>query len=450
MRIPVTTRGRVLVSLAMSAVVVFFLATVPFHRHWFDLHVYYGAVEHWMGGHPIYDYLRPGTRYGFTYPPFAALCMLPMTLVGWHSALAISQLMNVAAAAVILYVCLDATIRRESRHRWFAYAVAACMFALLESVRDTVSFGQVNLLLLALVLADCWLLTAGRERFPSLGRLAGVGIGLAAAIKLTPAIFICYLLVTRRWRAAGVAIGTASAATLLAAWAAPTASRTFWTEAMWNTERVGSLSFVSNQSWQGMLARLTEPFAEPSRAVWAVGVLLLMWLWARRARQAVAAGDELAGFALTGIAACLVSPVTWVHHLVWLVPALAVLADKGLLAAPGGERRRRLLTWALVSYAVLCSSMVWLWRWNDGGAPGFLGANAYVWIALLLLLLLPLGRSGTDGDGPYAESGPSATMGACAHATASPSKSVPVSRLSEQSASPTRPGSKPAPSGSGG
>ncbi|MGW7366966.1 glycosyltransferase 87 family protein [Streptomyces sp. NPDC054841] len=449
MRLPTTTRSRVLVALAMSAVVTFFLATVPFHRNWFDLHVYYGAVDHWIGGGPIYDYLKPGTHYGFTYPPFAALCMLPMTLVGWDGALAISQLMNLAAGALILYVCADATIRRESRHRWFAYSVAACAFALLEPVRDTVSFGQVNLLLLALVLADCWLLTAGRERFPALGRLAGVGIGLAAAIKLTPAIFVCYLLVTRRYRAAGVATAVAGGATALAAWVAPTASRTYWTEAMWNTDRVGSLAYVSNQSWQGMLARLTEPVAEPSRAVWAIGVLLLLWLWARRARQAVAAGDELAGFALTGIAACLVSPVTWVHHLVWLVPALAVLADAGLRAAPGAPRRRRLLTWALASYAVLCSSMVWLWRWNDGGVPGFFGSNAYVWISLILLLLLPLGRA-ARGDGPYDGGGPSATMGACAHASRSPSKSVPASRQSAQPASPTQPGSKPVPSGSGG
>ncbi|MFE3328031.1 glycosyltransferase 87 family protein [Streptomyces sp. NPDC059176] len=432
----------------MLSVATFFLTTVPFHRNWFDLHVYYGAVGHWMGGNPIYDYLKPGTHYGFTYPPFAALCMLPMTLLGWHGALAISQVLNVGAAAVILYVCADTAIRREGWHPRFAYTAVVCLFALLEPVRDTVSFGQVNLLLLALVLADCWMLSAGRERFPALGRLAGVGIGLAAAIKLTPAIFICYLLVTRRWRATGVAAAVACGATLFAAWAAPTASRTFWTEAMWNTDRVGSLAFISNQSWQGMLARFTEPFAEPSRAVWALGVLILLWLWARRSRQAVAAGDELAGFALTGAAACLVSPVTWVHHLVWLIPALAVVADAGLLAAPGGERRRTLLVWALASYAVLCSSMVWLWRWNNGGAPGVLGSNAYVWISLALLALLPLGR-GAHGVRPYA-SGQSATMGTCAHATGSPSKSVPESRRPAQPVSSMPPGTKPAPSGSGG
>ncbi|MER6996612.1 glycosyltransferase 87 family protein [Streptomyces sp. NPDC000410] len=449
MRPPTTTLGRVLVTLGLTTAVAAFLVFVPLHRNWFDLKVYYGAVGHWIDGGRIYDYLKPGTHYGFTYPPFAAVCMLPMAVVGWYGALAISQLLNVAAAAAILYICADATIRRAGWTRWYAYAVLACMFAWLEPVRDTASFGQVNLLLLALVLGDAWLLTAGARHPLRLNRFAGLGIGLAAAIKLTPAIFIVYLLVTRRLRAAGVATGVAGGATALAAWADQEASWTFWTEAMWNTDRVGSLSYVSNQSWQGMLARLTEPFAEPSRVVWAMGVLLLLCLWAWRARRAVAAGDELAGFALTGITACLVSPVTWVHHLVWLIPAVAVLADKGLRSAPGSVERRRMIGWTLGIYALLCSSIVWLWRWNDGGVPGILGSNAYVWISLGLLALLPFraGLRDGHGDGPYDLPDPSATMGACAHATGSPSKSLPPSRQSVPPASPMQPDSKPAHSG---
>ncbi|MFD7613045.1 glycosyltransferase 87 family protein [Streptomyces sp. NPDC059828] len=444
MRPPSTALGRVSTAFALTAVVAAFLIFVPLHRHWFDLKVYYGAIGYWGEGGRIYDYLKPGTHYGFTYPPFAALVMLPMMVVGWYSAIAISQSLNIAAAAVILYICADATIRREGWTRWFTYAVLACLFAWMEPVRDTASFGQVNLLLLALVLADAWLLTSATARARRLHRLAGLGIGLAAAIKLTPAIFIVYLLVTRRLRAAGTAIAVAGGATALAAWADREASRTFWTEAMWNTDRVGSLAFVSNQSWQGMLARLTEPFAEPSRAIWAVGVLLLLSLWVWRARRAVAAGDELAGFALTGITACLVSPVTWVHHLVWLIPGIAVLVDAGLRSAPGGERRKRLLLAAATSYLLLCSSIVWLWRWNQGGIPGIIGSNAYVWISLALLLLLPF-RAVKDGYGSHDHTRLSATMDACAHATESPSPS----RLSAPQASPTPPDTKPAPSGSG-
>lgn len=278
---PTSTRGRLLLVVALAAAAGLFLATVPLHRDWFDLGVYYGAVDSWRHGGRIYDYLVPGTHYGFTYPPFAAVCMLPMTLVDWPSAVAISVLLNLAAAAVILCWSAVAVVRRQGWSRWFAFAVAGCLFALLEPVRDTFSFGQVNLLLLALVLSDAWLLSVAGERFTEhgdggrltgygrsgrftgVGRLAGVGIGLAAAIKLTPAVFIGYLLVTRRWRAAGTAAAVATGATLLAVWAAPGASRVYWTEAMWDTDRVGSLAYVSNQSWQGVLARLGTRGPQP-------------------------------------------------------------------------------------------------------------------------------------------------------------------------------------------
>lgn len=435
---PTTTRGRLSLVGGLAAAVGLFLATVPLHRDWFDLGVYYGTVESWSDGGRIYDYLVPGTHYGFTYPPFAAVCMLPMTLVDWQSAVAISVLLNLAAAGAVLYWSAGTVVRRQGWSRWFTFAVAGCLFVLLEPVRDTFSFGQVNLLLLALVLSDAWLLSTGRSRF------AGFGIGLAAAIKLTPAVFIGYLLVTRRWRAAATATGVATGATLLAMWVAPDASRVYWTEAMWNTDRVGSLAYVSNQSWQGVVARLSEPDA-PSRTVWALGVIVILCLWAWRARRAVAAGDELAGFAVTGLTACLISPVTWVHHLVWVFPALAVLIDAGLRLQKGDPRRRRLLRWAGGIYVILCSSVVWLWSWDATGIDGFLGSNTYVWICLGLLIALPL-REGAAAARPLPHHAGSATMGACAHATEYPWES----RQSARPASPTPPASKPAPSASDG
>jgi hypothetical protein len=86
--------------------------------------------------------------------------------------------------------------------------------------------------------------------------------------------------------------------------------------------------------------------------------------------------DPLTGAALTGVVGCLISPITWVHHLVWVLPAVVLLAD---------SRHRR---WAAAAYVLLCSSVVWLW-W-DGLAPGaFLGANTYVWICVALLIGLP-------------------------------------------------------------
>ncbi|WP_083977763.1 glycosyltransferase 87 family protein [Kitasatospora azatica] len=358
-----------------------FLAVIPGHRGWFDVGVYYGTVQHWMHGGELYDYQRPGTSYGFTYPPFAALCMLPMVLVGWHTAIAIATTLNALATAALLYWLVDPIARRQGWDRWFAFGLAACAFAVLNPVRDTFSFGQINLLLMALVFADCRQLARGR------GRFAGIGIGLAAAIKLTPAVFIGYLLITRRRRAALLAAGTAVGATLLGQLAAPSASHFFWTDALWNTGRVGSLGYISNQSLQGMLARLAP--SSPSRIAWAVAVLLVLGLWAHRARRAALRGDHPTGFALTGLASCLVSPITWVHHLVWTLPALLTLADAGL-RAPGRVRRRLLLAGAGVGYLVLTSGLVWLWHDPTGGVGELLGANAYLLLTLALLVAVPL------------------------------------------------------------
>ncbi|WP_411113779.1 glycosyltransferase 87 family protein [Streptomyces sp. 029-5] len=390
------TGRRPAIAAALVVATAVFLATVPLHRGFFDVGVYYGTVNDWIHHDGrIYDYLRPGTQYGFTYPPFAAVVMLPMALVSWHVAIGISAVLSAVASALLLRWLAGPAVRRlvarradpgtgtergGDRRPWFVFVVAGCLFALFEPVRDTFSFGQVNLLLVALVFADARLLTTGR------GRYAGIGIGLATAIKLTPALFIGYLLITGRRRQAGVATGTAGAATLLAALIDPGASRTFWTVALWDTDRVGSLGYVSNQSLQGVLARL-QPEDHPSRLVWLVCVLAVLAVWAYRARAAVRDGDDRTGFALTGLAACLVSPVTWVHHLVWLIPALLVLTDSALSREPGARRRSLVVCAAL--YVVLCSSVVWLWRWDSTGPAAFLGANAYVWITLGLLLVPP-------------------------------------------------------------
>ncbi|MFC1415619.1 glycosyltransferase 87 family protein [Streptacidiphilus cavernicola] len=323
------------------------MVTVPFYRGWFDLYVYYGTINDWVRhSGQIYDYLLPGTPYGFTYPPFAALCMLPDALVPRGVAVGLAFALNTAASVYLL---------RRLVPGW-PPVVAVCLFAMLEPVRDSFSLGQVNLPLLALVLTDL------RPH-----RFSGVGIGLAAAVKLTPALFIGSLLLTRRRRAAGTATGVALAATGAGWLLAPGPSRRYWTSALWDTGRVGDPAYVSNQSLRGVLARLGDP-GHP--VLWPLLVLAVLAVWAHRVRRAP---DQLTAFALTGAAACLVSPVTWVHHLVWLLPAL-VLARSA------------------VGHVLLCSSLVWLWRFDAPGWPGvagvvgFLGANAYVWFTLWLLL----------------------------------------------------------------
>jgi alpha-1,2-mannosyltransferase len=362
--------------LAVTGAVALFLATVPTFRHFFDLGVYRGAVRYWLiDGGDLYGFRFQDTRYGFTYPPFAALVLSPLAVTTWPVAVATGLAVNAAAVALLLRWHLVPILSRHGWPVWTPCALAFCAVVVFEPARDTFSFGQINLVLLVLVAVD---LRGLPHR-----RWAGAGVGLAAAIKLTPAVFIGYLFLSRQYRAGAVASGTAAAATLLAAIVAPGPSRDFWTGALWDTDRVGRLAYVSNQSLRGVVARLDGP---PGWWLAAVAVVLAVW-WVRARRAAVAA-DHAAGFAITGVTGCLISPVTWVHHLVWLMPALFLLLDATLAIAPPGRRRWRLAALSAV-YIVLSSSIVWLWWAGAHGWVAAVGSNTYVWVSLGLLLAVP-------------------------------------------------------------
>ncbi len=389
-------RRQVLTILALAAGIFTFVYFLAVRHGFFDLNVYHGAINYWVrDGGSLYDFVLPFSTYGYTYPPFAALLMLPLAITPWHLAIVISSITCVAVSVVLIYWLVDPVARRQGWTRWYALALAVCFAAAFEPLRETFLFGQVNMYLVFVVAADLLLLVSRGSRF------GGVGIGLATAVKLTPGIFIVYLLVTKRWRAAIVASVTAAVATVVAAAVAPDASRVFWTDALWNTDRIGAQAFISNQSMNGAVARLHA--ADPSTALWAVTVIVIMIAWAVRARRAVAAGDEMTGFALTGIVGCLVSPITWVHHLVWVGPAILVLLDSAL-AAPDRKRRNRLLAFMIFSYVLLCSRLVWSFheRWDN--PFGWFLSNAYVWISVALLFALPIRVARSAPPAPLGES----------------------------------------------
>ena len=220
---------------------------------------------------------------------------------------------------------------------------------------------------------------------PRQQRFAGVGIGLATAIKLVPGIFIVYLLVSRRWRAAAVASRHRAGRHALAAAVAPRDSWTFWTRSCCTPTGSGNLAYAFNQSLHGHAGPAGAP-GPPSR--WCG------WRWPCRSpvravagRPGGAAGDEVAGLTLAGFVGSLVSPVTWAHHLFWFVPALVVLVDAGLRRG-----RHALLVLALVVYVTTTVSLVAIYDSPLETPPAvwFLLSNWYVWVMLFLLPLLPI------------------------------------------------------------
>jgi alpha-1,2-mannosyltransferase len=368
---------------------------LPWH-HFFDLGVYRGAVQHWMDGGSLYAYHRPHSHYGFTYPPFAAVTMTPAVLVGAHAAEVVTTTASVLVVGATTWWLVTPLARRAGWTPWFAVGLAIPLVFLMEPVRDTLGFGQVNLFLVALVLADVAALGRGRP-------WAGVGIGLATAVKLTPGVFVVYLLLTRRWRAAATAAGTFAVASLVALAVDPRTSVQYWTTTLWETDRVGRLDKTSNQSILGVLARLDLP-RQPGRRIWLVlaVVVLVVALW--RAVRAYRRGDELTGITLTGLAGCLVSPISWTHHLYWVVPAAVVLVDVAV-TRPWSRRSLPAGAGAVVVVGTFCSSLIWYFARSHGnvhlgGAGGAVVENGYVLVMLALVLFLPTRRLGASSGRP--------------------------------------------------
>src|SRR5436305_7341335 len=133
------TVTQVLIVLALAGAAWGFLAAFAVRHGSFDLKVYYGAVNYWLHGQgDVYDYLKPYSKYGFTYPPFAALTMSPMAVLPWWLVNAVSIAGSVVVTLVVLDWYLRPVVRRYGWSRWFTVAVAACFVAVFEPLRETV------------------------------------------------------------------------------------------------------------------------------------------------------------------------------------------------------------------------------------------------------------------------------------------------------------------------
>ncbi|WP_448625754.1 glycosyltransferase family 87 protein [Geodermatophilus sp. URMC 64] len=382
---------------AVAWFVVFHVSQRPVWHDFFDLRVYRGSVEWWFADRPLYDFRLDDTRYGFTYPLFALLVMVPLALVPLPVAVAVVLTAGLVAVALIAAVLLVPVARRHGWPPAFTVALAVPVVLALEPIRETLGYGQINMLILGLVLADLVALQRGRP-------WAGVGIGLAAALKVAPGLFVLYLLLTRRLRPAATAIGTFLAATLVGFLADGRASWTYWTADLWDDSRVGPVSKQTNQSVLGVLARATAT-DEPNRLLWAVLAAGILVLALRRAVRACRAGDELVGFTLVGLASCAISPITWTHHLYWVLPAVVVLVDVAagtpvLGVAPARERPVRFGAGLGALAVVLAFGLSVMWFGVEGvpgqgyrqGLLGVLSDDVYAAIVLVLLALLPVRR----------------------------------------------------------
>ncbi|WP_196073349.1 glycosyltransferase 87 family protein [Nakamurella alba] len=310
---------------ALLAVVTYLWAhwIVGPHHHQFDLRIYYSAVNFWTDGHNIYRYMQPdpvNDWLGFTYPPLAAVLMSPMAILPLGVVKAIALPAIITTTAVIVWLSLRDRFGFQGQRMLLAVAVGTCLAFWMEPIRETLGFGQINTMIGALIMLDVLVLR------PRGSRWTGVGIGLAMAVKITPGIFLLYLLLSKQWRATATAVVTAAVTTLLAAVITPVETWQYYTTLLWDSSRVGYLGSSANQSLNGLLARFLEPGTEPSRALWLVLVIGVLALTVVRTRKALAGGDHLVAMTLVGMAGVLISPASWYHHMVWVIPAVVVLA----------------------------------------------------------------------------------------------------------------------------
>ncbi|WP_246234241.1 glycosyltransferase 87 family protein [Streptomyces boluensis] len=310
-----------------------------------DVMVY--RAEGWTvrNGGDLYAMKATVAQLPTTYPPFAALLFTPLTLLGVPEMRTFATGFNLALVLGVVYLCLRLVgVERRSRRLMVALWVAA-LLVWCEPVWTTLRYGQINLLLALLVL---WDLT----RRPG-NRWAGIGIGVATAVKLTPALFAVMLALAglvqavrlarscaswwNPWlRQATVATGTFLLVTAASWLILPYDSKRFWTEMVFAASRPGQAEDTANQSLRGVLARLlhtpdpgiTYAIVAALVAVAGLTVAVFSLLRARAAWAVVSCA----------VTALLVSPISWSHHWVWVVPLLILLGAEARRTGSGRLR----------------------------------------------------------------------------------------------------------------
>jgi alpha-1,2-mannosyltransferase len=369
------------------------LATTPYR---IDIDVYRMGGRAWLDGTSLYAdgvlfHTEAGLNLPFTYPPLAAAVFSPFA---WLSLDAASATITVITFALLLVTTTIVLTRLQvwehstaistppwRRRCWLAAAIVAPAVVYLEPIRSNFEFGQINVVLMTLVIADC---VPRKTPWPR-----GLLIGVAIALKLTPAVFLLYFLLRRDTRALLASVVSAILATAVGFIVAAHDSWMYWTETVHDTDRIGTATYLTNQNIAGTLARLGLG-ETPRFVIWLIacfGVLgVTVWAVRHVLRSQARSGDR-AVMALICVAmfGLVVSPVSWSHHWVWALPAVLTTAVLGV--------RYRNVTMGVVSavgvllmYFAPIHLMIEhketsasLWRQMLGGS--------YVWWAIALIVV---------------------------------------------------------------
>ncbi|WP_084637958.1 glycosyltransferase 87 family protein [Gordonia shandongensis] len=366
-----------------------------------DLHVYRMGARVWLDGDALYGRRLPsvdGTHLPFTYPPTAAILFAPLAMIPVAAADAVMFAATLAALGATLAMVLRRLYPTLPGSRIATISVAAvAVFSFIEPVRENLGFGQVNILLMVMIVFD--VLYRGR------GWPRGLLIGIAVAVKLTPAGFLLYFALRRDWRALGTTIAAAAGAIGLTWLISPSDSSTYWFETLRETGRIGAPWFTSNQSIKGAVFRFgwNETL---STALWIGLSLVAVALAAYWMHRLLASGRHVAALLVNAGVVLLVSPVSWSHHWVWAAPALMV----GVSALAARRRSPWLAATVALAAVLFAVGPHWLmparddleltWSWWQ-----HLIGDGYVWLTAAVLVAGVVRQSRGGGVKPRSAPG---------------------------------------------
>ena len=310
----------------------------PNGANFVDLHVYVGGAATIGSGQSIYDYVyadqTPDFPLPFTYPPFAAVLFAPLHLVPFGLLAFAWQVGIIVALYGVVWVSLRLLGRTDHRLAMLWTAVGIWT----EPLRSTFDYGQINVILVLAVLCAV---------YSSRWWLSGLLVGLAAGIKLTPAVSGLYFLGARRWGAVAFSAVVFFATIAVSVLVLGDQARFYFTDLLGDASRIGPIGTSFNQSWRGGISRILghdAGYGPLVLAALAITAVLAILAW-----RAVGADDRLGAIVVVQIFGLLLSPISWTHHWVWLIPLMIWL----LHGALRDRRGARVLGWGWLTLTLI-------------------------------------------------------------------------------------------------
>ncbi|KLI08728.1 polyprenol-phosphate-mannose-dependent alpha-(1,2)-phosphatidylinositol mannoside mannosyltransferase [Mycolicibacterium conceptionense] len=373
------------------------LGHVPYR---IDIDVYRMGGRAWLDNQPLYAdgaifHTQGGLDLPFTYPPLAAILFAPfawLSLPAASVAITATTLVLLIISTVIVLTRLniwpETRITSEPawvRRCWLATALVVPAVIWLEPIRSNFEFGQINVVLMTLVIADC---VPRRTPWPR-----GMLLGLAIALKLTPAVFVLYFLLRRDFRSLLRTAAAAAVATLAGFVLAWTDSIEYWTETVRNTDRIGTATLNTNQNIAGTLARfgLSEG---PRFVLWVLACFAVLALTVWAVRRVLRSGtDESPVVALICVAmfGLVVSPVSWSHHWVWSLPTLVVTCVLAYRMRRRNPAALYLAAVTVIGFALMVWTPIALLTPHHETAASVirqLAADSYLWWGLAVIVVI--------------------------------------------------------------